>query len=668
MAGVNVDLENERKKCNFNIEELINYIDGGAKETEDRRKLEDKALSIKELWDDVPEEYLSHKEKYENAIRKAVVFYKVLHDANANDDTQTDLEKTTQLSNFKTLLPSAVFKEVSPFSLHFSMFIPTILGMADEEQKERWLKRAQNMEIIGTYAQTELGHGTFIRGLETTATYDPDTEEFILHSPTLTSYKWWPGALAHTANYCVVMAQLYIKGKSCGIQPFLVQIRDEETHTPMPGIKLGEIGAKFGFNTVNNGFLGFENHRLPRDRMLMKNAQVLKDGTFKKSPNTKLTYGTMVYVRVIIVSMMARNIARAATIAVRYSAVRRQSQPKPGEPEPQILDYVTQQHKLFIAVASSHVIGASAQWLWNLYTEVNKELDTGKIDNLPELHALACCLKAVTTADVSGLIEKCRLACGGHGYMQSSGLPQMYSNATAACTYEGENTVLMLQTARWLVKAWEQASKGKPLSPTLAYLSDKTRPQKWDNSVTGIIKGFERVAAGKLKLSVTSLYNYKKSGLSPEDAWNRTSVQLVAASEAYCRATLLSTHKSEVDRTSSLLSEPVRRVLYQLVELYAIYWALEKLGDLLLYTAITGTDVQELQRMYEELLSKIRPNAIGLVDAFDFKDEILGSTLGAYDGRVYERLMEQAMKSPLNKEPVNQSYHKYLKPFMQGKL
>lgn len=41
--------------------------------------------------------------------------------------------------------------------------------------------------------QTELGHGTFIRGLETTATYDPNTKEFILNTPTLTSYKWWPG-------------------------------------------------------------------------------------------------------------------------------------------------------------------------------------------------------------------------------------------------------------------------------------------------------------------------------------------------------------------------------------------------------------------------------------------------------------------------------------------
>ena len=35
--------------------------------------------------------------------------------------------------------------------------------------------------------------GTYLRGIETTATYDPNSEEFIIHSPTLTSTKWWPG-------------------------------------------------------------------------------------------------------------------------------------------------------------------------------------------------------------------------------------------------------------------------------------------------------------------------------------------------------------------------------------------------------------------------------------------------------------------------------------------
>lgn len=73
------------------------------------------------------------------------------------------------------------------------MFLETIAGQGNVEQKAYWLDRAKSMEVIGTYAQTELGHGTFVRGLETTATYDPKTEEFVIHSPSLSSYKWWPG-------------------------------------------------------------------------------------------------------------------------------------------------------------------------------------------------------------------------------------------------------------------------------------------------------------------------------------------------------------------------------------------------------------------------------------------------------------------------------------------
>lgn len=83
------------------------------------------------------------------------------------------------------------------------MFIPALMSQASPEQQAKWLPMAQKLEIIGTYAQTELGHGTFVRGLETTATYDPETEHFIIHSPTLTSTKWWPGGVHYTRSHSV---------------------------------------------------------------------------------------------------------------------------------------------------------------------------------------------------------------------------------------------------------------------------------------------------------------------------------------------------------------------------------------------------------------------------------------------------------------------------------
>lgn len=73
------------------------------------------------------------------------------------------------------------------------MIVDAIQKLGTAEQYEKFGKRAENLEIACAFAQTELGHGTYLRGLETRADYDPEREEFILNTPTMTSYKWWPG-------------------------------------------------------------------------------------------------------------------------------------------------------------------------------------------------------------------------------------------------------------------------------------------------------------------------------------------------------------------------------------------------------------------------------------------------------------------------------------------
>uniref|UniRef100_A0A1B6C2C4 Acyl-coenzyme A oxidase n=1 Tax=Clastoptera arizonana TaxID=38151 RepID=A0A1B6C2C4_9HEMI len=567
------------------------------------------------------------------------------------------------------MLGSAILKDGMPFSLHYVMFLPTLMGQANANQQSYWIGRAWNCEFIGTYAQTELGHGTFIRGLETTATYDPKTEEFVLNSPTLTSYKWWPGSLGQTANYAIVVAQLYSNGVRHGIHPFIVQIRDEETHMPLPGIKVGEIGSKLGMNSVNNGYLGFDNVRIPRMHMLMKNAQILKDGTYVKSPSDKLTYATMIFVRVALVKGVAASyLAKAVTIATRYSAVRRQSEIKPGEPEPQILDYRTQQYKLFPNIASSIAMTFSANWLWNMYNNVTSELEQGDLERLPELHAMSCCLKAVTTSDAAAAVELCRRSCGGHGYMMCSNFPSTYGMVTAAETYEGENTVLLLQTARYLVKAWHQVGSGELMPPTVKYLQNKPAAKIWENKLPCVLKAFETVAAGLIEYSAANMDRKIKSGISPEEAWNETSVQLVRCAEAHCRSFIIHTFNQMLIDTKKQLSAPLHLVLTQLCELYAVYWLLKNLGDFLMFSNLRPGDVQAVQQWQDSLLINLRPNAVGIVDSFDICDEILSSALGAYDGNVYERLFEEANKSPLNETPVNESFHKYLKPFLKSNM
>jgi acyl-CoA oxidase len=154
------------------------------------------------------------------------------------------------------------------------MFIPTITGQGTEEQQKALLPLCNTLQIIGTYAQTELGHGTFVRGLETTATYHVQSKQFIIHSPTETSTKWWPGGLGKTATHAVVMARLFVQGVDHGPHAFVVQLRSLDDHKCLPGIMIGDIGPKFGYNGVDNGFLRFDHVIVGRDAMLSRFAQV----------------------------------------------------------------------------------------------------------------------------------------------------------------------------------------------------------------------------------------------------------------------------------------------------------------------------------------------------------------------------------------------------------
>lgn len=123
----------------------------------------------------------------------------------------------------------------SPFGHNPIMFGPTLKLQASPKQREKWVPLVEAGKIIGSYVQTELGHGTFVRGLETTATFDIEKDEFIINSPTLTSTKYWPSALGFSATHIILMANLIIKEISYGVHPFIVQVRSLENYKNLPG-------------------------------------------------------------------------------------------------------------------------------------------------------------------------------------------------------------------------------------------------------------------------------------------------------------------------------------------------------------------------------------------------------------------------------------------------
>uniref|UniRef100_A0A8C5Z9W4 Acyl-coenzyme A oxidase n=1 Tax=Marmota marmota marmota TaxID=9994 RepID=A0A8C5Z9W4_MARMA len=606
---MNPDLRRERAAATFNPELITHILDGSPEKTRRRREIENLIMNDPDFQHE-DYNFLTRSQRYEVAVKKSASMVKKLREFGIADPDEIMWFKKLQLVNF-----------VEPVGLNYSMFIPTLLNQGTTAQQEKWLHSSKGLQIIGTYAQTEMGHGTHLRGLETTATYDPKTQEFILNSPTVTSIKWWPGGLGKTSNHAIVLAQLFTQGKCYGLHAFIVPIREIGTHKPLPGITVGDIGPKFGYEEMDNGYLKMDNYRIPRENMLMKYAQVKPDGTYVKPLSDKLTYGTMVFVRSFLVGEAARSLSKACTIAIRYSAVRHQSEIKP-------------------------------------------------------LHALTAGLKAFTTWTANAAIEECRMACGGHGYSHSSGIPNIYVTFTPACTFEGENTVMMLQTARFLMKSYDHVHSGELVCGMVSYLNDlpsqriqpqhvAVRPTVVDiNSPDSLTEAYKLRAARLVDIAAKNLRNEMSHRKSKEVAWNLTSVDLVRASEAHCHYVVV---KLFSEKLLKIQDKSIQAVLRNLCLLYCLYGISQKAGDFLQGNIMTGSQITQVNQRIMELLTIIRPNAVALVDAFDFKDVTLGSVLGRYDGNVYENLFEWAKKSPLNQTEVHESYHKHLKP-LQSKL
>ncbi|KGL78376.1 Peroxisomal acyl-coenzyme A oxidase 1, partial [Tinamus guttatus] len=606
--------------------------------------------------------FLSRSQRYDQAIRKSALMVMKLREYGIADPDEVYM--------FKSLVHRG---RPEPLDLHLGMFLPTLLTQATPEQQDRFFMPAWNLEIIGTYAQTEMGHGSHLRGLETTATYDPATQEFILNSPTVTSIKWWPGGLGKTANHAIVLAQLYTQGQCKGLHAFIVPIRQLGTHEPLPGITVGDIGPKFGYDEVDNGYLKMDNFRIPRENMLMKYAQVEPDGTYVKPLSDKLTYGTMVFIRAYIVGESARALSRSCTIAIRYSAVRHQSELRAGEPEPQVLDYQTQQYKLFPLLAAAYAFHFVGTYIKDTYRRISGDIIEGDLSELPELHALTAGLKAFTTWIANAGIEECRMACGGHGYSRCSSLPDIYVTFTPTCTYEGENTVMMLQTARFLIKSYMQVGSGQRVTGTVSYLNDLPRqhiqPQHVAarpatvliNDPVSLVEAYKARATWLVESAAKNLQAELNHRKNKDDAWNVTSVDLVRATDAHCHYVVV---KIFTAKLSEISNAAVRAVLTDLCLLYALHGISKNPGDFLQAGILTNTQVNQVNQRVKELLAIIRPNAVALVDAFDYSDGYLGSVLGRYDGNVYETMFEWAKKSPLNQTEVHESFHKHLKPIM----
>lgn len=204
-------LEAEQRKTTFDLSELQRFFYFNSEKI--TQKMNEGFADFSANPKLVTDMNFFSKSRFEQMKDSAMV----LQELNSSNDQKYNYNRKLTM-----IIADFQFPFTLPTGVSQLMFIPTIQFLGTDEQCKKWIPRSQSYEIIGCYCQTELGHGSDVQGLETTAEYDPKTQTFIINSPTVSSTKWWVGELGVWSNHALVFAQLHILGKKHGVHPIIV--------------------------------------------------------------------------------------------------------------------------------------------------------------------------------------------------------------------------------------------------------------------------------------------------------------------------------------------------------------------------------------------------------------------------------------------------------------
>jgi acyl-CoA oxidase len=534
--------------------------------------------------------------------------------------------------------------------VQWGLFGGAVDNLGTERHHEAYVRRIIDMDLGGCFAMTETGHGSDVQSLETTATFDRETDDFVIHSPTPTARKDYIGGAAETATMAAVFAQLITAGpgeepQSHGVHCILVPIRDDKGND-LPGVTTSDCHYKGGLPGVDNGRIVFDHVRVPRDNLLNKYGDVARDGTYSspiENPNRRFftMLGTLIRGRVTVGGSAAAAARVALDIATRYALQRRQFKSPGDETEVLLMDYLVHQRRLFPLIANSYAL----QFAQNELVSKLHELQSSEMpdpEEQRELEARTAGLKAASTWHATHAIQECREACGGAGYLAENRIIALRADTDVFTTFEGDNHVLMQLVAKELLTAYaddirsmspvewvrfaaetvgQRVMKRTAAQAIIQTILDSREDSEEEGSLFNRgtqLKMFED-RENYLLSTVARRLQRRTRELSAFDAFNEVQDHVLHAASAHIDRIIL---EAFIAGTDACEGEEACKVLNMVCDLYALSVIENDKAWYIEHKYLSTERAKAVTRGINERCRTLRPYAQTLIDAFGIPEQL----------------------------------------------
>ncbi len=523
---------------------------------------------------------------------------------------------------------------VIKFGVQFGLWGMSVQSLGTEKHYSKYLKDIGSLKLPGCFAMTETHHGSNVKGLETTATYNHNNQTFTIHTPNATAQKEYIGNAAVHGQMATVFAKLIINDVDYGVNAFIVPLRDTAGNT-INGVTIGDCGHKMGLNGVDNGTISFDNVIIPKENMLDRFASVNEKGEFESpipSDNRRFftMLGTLVGGRIGIPRSALAAAKSGLAITIRYSDQRRQFGPEGGSEVP-ILNYRMHQRRLIPQLAKTYAVHFALQYLTNRF--LNK-----KESEMQEIEALAAGMKSYSTWSTRDILQECREACGGKGYLSENRIDALKNDTEIYTTFEGDNTVLMQLVAKNRLSEFRKSFGEMGAMGIINYVYENAKTVISEKNPIATRKtdeahlldnefhllAFQHREKTTLASAAKRIKKLIDSGLEPYDAFNVVQHQMIDLAQAYLERIVLEQFQLAIE---SVEDANVKEILSKLCQLYALAQIEKNKGWYLEDGYMEAVKTKAIRKMVNQLCWDIRPDAVSLVNAFDIPESCLAAPI-----------------------------------------